>query len=300
MPRATALLALLALAGCYSPTAQPGAPCTPALGNCPTPQTCALVGTSYQCVTGVPVDAPLAPGPDAPRLADALGDSPVADAPAIDASTIDAPPAPTWTLVQSGGAQDDNPALVLPAPTGSGDLIVVAVQTNPGGVVTSVTDDASGSGNTYAAIPSSHATDTADSLAVELWVAAPSRPGAMTLTITASDYHAAVAWEVAGLRATAALDTVATLDDQTASTLPSGPLITTATADEFVLSAAIVSNNIPGIRAGNEFTNDQGTEGNGWAHLTNPRAAAGTHEAQWRQNPAGGYCAVAAAFFTAP
>jgi hypothetical protein len=56
------LYAVIALAGasCYSPTAQPGAPCTPAADNCPESQTCVAQAGGFVCSdnpTGS-VDAP--------------------------------------------------------------------------------------------------------------------------------------------------------------------------------------------------------------------------------------------------
>jgi len=90
------------------------------------------------------------------------------------------------------------------------------------------------------------------------------------------------------------------LNDQPATTAPVGPMIMTSTAGEFVVSVAIVENAARRIHAGDEFTNDQTTNGNGWAHLTDPMAAAGTYQAQWDQPQSGVYCAAAAAFAVGP
>ncbi len=50
--------ALALLAGCYGPSYAPGAPCDPAIGNCPTGQSCQLDGTEYRCLLpGTAVDA---------------------------------------------------------------------------------------------------------------------------------------------------------------------------------------------------------------------------------------------------
>jgi hypothetical protein len=301
-----ALAALLALAGCYSPTAQPGAPCTPALGPCPTPQAGALVGTSYQCVTGLPADAPLAPGADAPISGDApRADAPLGDARPADAMLptdgmpmLDSGPTPTWTLIQTGSAGSG--AALSIAPTGAGDLIIVGMETGSAGPVTAVTDDAPSGTDTYTSIAAASATDSAHERGIELWYATGSHAGATTITINAPAVYAAAVWEVAGIRTTNALDTATTLDDQAATSTPVGPVITTAHAGEFVVSIAVVAKDITGIHAGNEFTNDRTANFNGWAHLTSNTAAAGAHQAEWNQLPSGTYCANAAAFVTAP
>ncbi len=71
MMRAALLAALLA--ACYSPHAQPGAPCTPPVGPCPSGQVCQLHGGGYAC--------------EPPGTADP--DAPPADAPADGQSTLD-------------------------------------------------------------------------------------------------------------------------------------------------------------------------------------------------------------------
>jgi hypothetical protein len=49
---------LVAVAACYSPTATPGAPCDPALNNCPTGQLCTADGVGFSCQPdGIPADA---------------------------------------------------------------------------------------------------------------------------------------------------------------------------------------------------------------------------------------------------
>lgn len=78
MRRAFVLAATL-FAGCYSPTITPGAPCDPAIGNCPRPLTCLPGATGATCeLPGTtPPDAPgtvdVAPPDAAP---DALPDAP--------------------------------------------------------------------------------------------------------------------------------------------------------------------------------------------------------------------------------
>jgi hypothetical protein len=63
------LYAVIALAGasCYSPTAQTGAPCTPAAGNCPEGQTCVAQSGGFVCSDNPtePIDARPVPQADA-------------------------------------------------------------------------------------------------------------------------------------------------------------------------------------------------------------------------------------------
>lgn len=213
------------------------------------------------------------------------------------ASGLDAPVALTWGLVQTTAST--SPTLPI-APSGSHHLIVVAVQLSSGGSVASISDDAN-NGNAYAAIPAARATNPNPPDALELWYAKDSNPGATTISIAATTpVIAAVAWEVSGIRTTDPVDTASTLDAQPATTTPLGPPITTRGPGEFVVSVAIVANGVPGTSAGNEFTNDYRTKGNGWAHLTDPMAAAGSHQAQWDQTLSGTYCASAAAFQVGP
>jgi len=112
--------------------------------------------------------------------------------------------------------------------------------------------------------------------------------------------YAIVAWEVAGLDPLNPLGSASKLDDRPATTTPLGAAITTTTAGELVISIAIVANQVSGLTAGSAFTNDQTTFGNGWAHLTDNKAPAGTYQAQWEQPNLGPYCAASASFRLAP
>lgn len=202
-----------------------------------------------------------------------------------------------WALVADGAAASGT--LVLPS-VGSGHLLVVGVHVGFGGSVTALADDA---GNTYLSVPAARATNTSNvgTDALELWYAADSRSGPTTIAVTATAMVVStIAWEVSGIRTTSPLDTAVSVSGQAATTSPMGPPIMTATAGEFVVSIAIVENGILGTAQGNEFTNDFRTRGNGWAHLTDPGAPAGVHQAIWDQDTAGSYCANAAAFLAGP
>jgi hypothetical protein len=266
------------LAGCYAPHATPGAPCDPAHPSCPDSQTCQLANGSYVCAEGT---LPL-PGLDAPIAPDV-------PMPGDDAMM----PPSAWTLIQTPASESTRNTTL--APTGAGHVIVVAFET-ANAPVASVRDDV---GNAYVTADV-RAVDRADNIGVELWYAADSKPGATTVTVDVPTIYATSVWEVSAIRTSAPLDVATKLDDQPTTTMPLGAPVTTSTPGEFVVSVAIVANQVSGIHAGNEFTNDHKTFGNGWAHLTDPAAPAATHVAQWDQPTSGAYCASSAAFFVGP
>lgn len=275
--------ALALLVGCYSPSAAPGAPCSPSLDNCPAGQTCTQLGTMSVCVEGSStIDAPRGTA-DAPR-----------DAPN---HMNDAPPdaaVPAWTLVQTASSMMPN---VMINATGAGHLIVVAVQFQVGGQVQLVTDSV---GDMFTAVPSSTAMNNNANLAVQLFYTPSSQAGAVQVAASATSYRGIAVWEVAGMRTTNPIDVVAVRNDGASSTAPTGAPVTTTAAGDFIVSTAIVANSVTGTTAGNEFTNDESPNGNGFAHLTAPRAPAGLHQARWDQPTTGVYCSSTAAFFVAP
>ena len=227
--------------------------------------------------------------------------------PAAGPGTPDAPGAVAWQLVQSAGRLQDS----LPVTLGAGHLVVVAVDVQNGGTASAVSDGSDC--NTYVEIPAARAqaqvpgSSLNDNL--QVFYAKNTCAHAGTITVTpASDVVGIAAWEVSGMRTDNPVDTMAVLTNQPRSVLPLGPAITTSEAGEFVVSAAIVDNNICETASGknspppcqthpgNEFTNDQALDGNGYAHLTDPHAAAGVHQAAWDQLSSGVYCATAVAF----
>jgi hypothetical protein len=201
-----------------------------------------------------------------------------------------------WTLIQTAGSRSSN---VSVEPLGAHHLVVVAVQLSSDGLVTAIID--SSACNAYIDIPAAHAIDRRLGDALQIFYVKDSCAQADAIGVAATTgVFATVVWEVSGIRTDDPLDTAAVLNDQPESTAPLGPAITTRTPGEFVVSAAMVENLAPSIHAGNEFTNDQITNGNGWAHLSDPMAAAGDHQAQWDQPDAGAYCASAVAFRVGP
>jgi hypothetical protein len=200
-----------------------------------------------------------------------------------------------WVLEQHHGNESTGVAMlsVTVGPTTAGDLIVVAVQAGVPVGSTSVRDSA---GTTYQPVPGAAAVMTARGGDVEIWYAPTATGGATTITATSTtQVTAIVAWELRTAR-TATIDTAGQLSDQPATTMPSAPAITTRCDGGLVIAAAVLdTTGVTGLATGTEFTNDETSNGNGWAHITDPSAPAGSHQAIWTSalNP---YCATAAAF----
>jgi hypothetical protein len=187
--------------------------------------------------------------------------------------------------------------LPLSTPGTGGELIVLAVQHDPGGVVLSVSDNASSAG-TYQAVPNAAASNVNGAL--ELWYGQGANPGATTVTAIANTYiHELVAWRFVTPRL-ATLDTSGGATDQPSSPTPTSPALMTAAAGEIVVAATYVDGNVSGLAAGSEFTNDVMINGDAYAHLTDPHAPAGVHIVVWNQDQILGYCASAAAFAVGP
>ena len=194
-----------------------------------------------------------------------------------------------WTLVQHAGVPA---AQTLPIQsTGPGHTIIVAVENTPD--VVSVGDNAPGGSSVYQAIANARST------CGDLWYTQSSRPGATTITVTLTSGAPAsiVAWEVSGLQATAPIEAAATIEGTTSATAQGAQV--TSSQGAFVVSVLIVQNAISGLQAG-AFTNDESTNGNGWAHLTSSSAPAGTYVTHWTQSPPGASCGSSASLAVAP
>ena len=210
-----------------------------------------------------------------------------------------------WALLQAPAIENTEPGtLTVPVNTlGAGHLVIVGVQIEPAGRVSSMTDDA---GNNYGLVPMSHSSSADMNVALELYYVANSHPGARAIEINATSnipfplIASAVVWEVSGIKTTDPVDIAAALNDQPESANPRGPRITTSAPGEFVVTAALADAEITGIHAGSEFVKDSLALGNGWAHLADPDAPAGVHQVQGDQTPPGIYCASAAAFRVGP
>ena len=88
----------------------------------------------------------------------------------------------------------------------------------------------------------------------------------------------AVIWEFSGLDTTSPVDQSAVLDNQAASSTPSGAPVTVA-SNELIVSIAWVQSVASGMVSGNPFTNDSTATGDGWAHYIT--SSPGTYAAQW-------------------
>jgi len=223
---------------------------------------------------------------DAPH--DVGGDAP-GDAACVPASSS------TWALQQVNGAFTPSGVATLSVPvvaTKAGDLIVVAVQGEPPGTATSVTDVA---GSSYTRVANTLGVDATGGDNVELWYTPSAVGGSTQINATFPTLtYAIVAWEFQ-TPVLATVDTGSALSNQAATTSPEAPAITTHCGGELVIAAAIAEGSITEIAGGNPFTNDETTNDNGWAHITDPHAPAGTYTAVWSSN-SGVYCSSAAAF----
>jgi hypothetical protein len=226
------------------------------------------------------------------RLAfDPLGDG--ASSAGSDSDSDSASSTP-WRIAQTTSAQSNTVPL---RPVAAGNTLIAAIQGPTSDVVAGVSDDV---GESFVAIPAAHPSDGSE---LEVWYVAHAVGGAQVLTISMVSGAApkgVVVWEVANLRAPQPLDTALPLIGLPASLNPIGPPLTTSEVGEFVITFTVVSFNVIAIHAGNEFTEDTFTDGNGWAHLTDPRAPPGMHSAEWDCDTVGGFASTAVSFFPGP
>jgi Divergent InlB B-repeat domain len=200
-----------------------------------------------------------------------------------------------WAIVHEA-SKGGVTSLTIPA-TGSGHLIAVALMFNGNTSVASLSDNATGGSNTYV---SAGARSTSGIWSTEIWYAVSSKPGATVVTPTlagsAPQVQMAV-WEVSGLSASTPDATNTSSGNLTLNNTP-GPAVTTKQAGDFIVSIMLANtSNLSAITSGNAFTDDFGTNGNGWAHITSTSAAVGTYQASWyAASPSGQYCASTVAF----
>jgi hypothetical protein len=202
-----------------------------------------------------------------------------------------------WQLVQSAGspAAGAGAEPVTIAASGSGHLLVVAVQRQLGVPITSVTDNASAGGNVYVAAPVTSSSFTT----LELWFAVDSQPGATAVSANGGTVQSTVVWEFSGIDTIDPLHTTSQVSDQTGSITPVGPMIETTVPGELVVTAILMQANSLGLQSGSAFTNDRDTNHNGFAHLTSNATPPGTHQARWLQDVPAVYHSSAIAFFPA-
>ena len=207
---------------------------------------------------------------------------------------------PPWELVQTVSVSNDRlDATIHVNPLGAGHLVVVALNIDEAGTVKTIAD--SGASNQYRLIQAGSVQSMSVDASLWLYYVENSRPGADEILIAAT--HAisgVVVWEVAGVRTDESLDAAASLNDQPPSKEPLGPQITTSAPGDFVVSVALANGRITRMHPDNEFTFDDDGQGNGWSHLTDSRAPAGLHWAQWDQMSADQTCSGAAAFQIGP
>jgi hypothetical protein len=203
----------------------------------------------------------------------------------------------TWAMVnKTSNAGNPITNLTIPA-AGAGHLIAVAMNFNGSTSVASVSDNATGGSNTYV---SAGARATIGTDSTEIWYAVNSKSGAtvVTPTFVGSPGHVEITvWEVSGISTSRPDVTNVSSGTVTLNNTP-GPAVTTTQAGDFILSVLFaVNSDFTAITSGNAFTDDFGTYGNGWAHITSNSAPAGSHQASWyTASPTGVYCASTVAF----
>jgi hypothetical protein len=211
----------------------------------------------------------------------------------IDFDSASAPPA----LVQSGAVDmlDVVVASLTIAPTGSGDLLVVATgDFSTKQPITAMTDDA---GNTYVSA-NALATNAMDM--VEIWYAANSVPGATTLTVTSATASKRQVWflELSNMDRDAPLDVVATAGAPPPSATPEAPLVTPTTGRSVIVSVANALDDVKTVDPESPFVAMPIFDGNDAAYYLTP--SHGSFGAVWDAGGLGDYCASTAAFKPAP
>jgi len=198
-----------------------------------------------------------------------------------------------WTIVHKTGKGGAITSLTIPATT-AGHLLAVALMFNGTTSVTGVSDNA---GNTYV---SGGARGASNIWSTEIWYAVNSKAGATVVTptfATAPTARMIAVWEVSGISSARPDAANIVTGNLTSSNTPGAP-VTTSQVGDFIVSIMLASTaNVATISSGNEFTNDFGLMGNGWAHITSNAAAAGTHQASWfSAAPSGLYISSTVAF----
>jgi hypothetical protein len=182
--------------------------------------------------------------------------------------------------------------------SGLGNLLAVgAITSNVEGMITGITDNASGGSNSYV---SANAFAARTIAGVDIWYAKNSKAGASTITVNASSggLFGVVVWELSGVDTIAPLHSTSTLNTQPASSSPVGATATTTIPAAAIVSLITAFNTITGIHAGNPFTNDYTVCNEGQAHLI--ATSSGAFSAQWDQSVAGEYGTNAVSFKPAP
>ena len=181
--------------------------------------------------------------------------------------------------------------------TSSGNILVVAWTSNNGGggaVINSVADNAN---NVYAEAGNARAVDASANSMADVWYSKNIQSGATVVTVTPSPtgtIGTALVWEFSGVDTLAPLDQTAVLNNQVATTTPSGAAVTTSAAFEVVVSVANIQGAVNGLIAGSLFSSDSIANGNGWAHLIT--SSVGTYQARWNNSVSGTYAASTVSF----
>jgi hypothetical protein len=192
--------------------------------------------------------------------------------------------ASTWAqinLVHVTSCPAPAKSCVIPS-TGSGNLLVIAWGSEPGGGATTITGVADNAGNTFSAISGSRAVDFNKNDMGEVWYAKNSLAGGTSLTIASNPVDAsgtAVIWEFSGVDTSEPLDQTAVVNSQEATTTPRAAPLTTTVPNELILAVGWIEGTVNGVLEGGHLARRPPTRGHGWAHYV--ATSYGTYGAQW-------------------
>ena len=200
--------------------------------------------------------------------------------------------ASTISLVQNPSVTGSH--LTLSQATGSGNLLVVAINVAGSGVaITGVSDNATGGSNTYVGASNSFA--SASNGKTQIWYAANSKAGATFVNVTTTGSIQGidvVLLEYSGVDTISPLDVAAAKNNGSSSASPVGPSITTTTAGDVVVASVLYAGGITG--ANSPYTIESTTNGDGVAdHITTNTV---TNEQVTFVGNSGAYAIAAAAF----
>jgi hypothetical protein len=200
--------------------------------------------------------------------------------------------APPWYLVQVAGsaALTNHDTVTLQAASMPGDLLVVAAQS--GNASSAISDDGS---NSYEMAVMCERDDAEN---LYLWYATNT---SITTTVSASlGSGALVVWEVQGV-STESLDAMGAASHEFGTTI-TGAQVTPSFDDDFIVSAAIVTDTaLGGLGSNSLFTEDKTLAGDGYAHFASTSAVKGhSYGASWYADAGENYCSATAAFKVGP
>jgi len=227
-------------------------------------------------------------------------DATAVDAPAADASAADAAPV-SPALVAVDTIYATTSSIAVPATIAAGHLVVVVVDLFDSGFsVASVGDGVAGDVYVSANARAIFSAGAMGTSATEIWYTTTTQPSAGSVNVTLTGAVQSFVWvaEFEGIVPTSPLDTVAHTDSGNASTAVAGASVTTASADELVVSIVSLDDSVTGIESGNPFIALPPQGGDDAAYVV--AAQPGSYAPVWVLANAAIYCSSTVAFRAAP